>query len=245
MKKPKMILFDYGHTLLCEPDFDGVNGNRALLEYATSNPNNLSAEDISKFADELFWRSSITKAREIGVESHNFMFDKLLYEYLQIEFSISSLEMERVFWDNCAPGEAMDNIDKVLDYLNENNIRTGVISNISYSGAGLKNRIDRLLQNNNFEFVIASSEYIVRKPDPLIFELALRKAKLSAGEVWYCGDNTKLDVYGANNVGIFPVWYHSLLPCDYRDKSLDVKPECEHLYINDWMELINILEGLK
>lgn len=102
-----------------------------------------------------------------------------------------------------------------------------------------------MLPNNKFEFVIATSEYIIRKPNPLIFELALKKANLSADEVWFCGDNTECDVKGSSSVGMFPVWYHSCIPCDYRDKSLDVRPDCEHYYLNDWLELIDVLEGLK
>lgn len=31
MTYTKMILFDYGHTLLCEPDFEYLRGVEALL----------------------------------------------------------------------------------------------------------------------------------------------------------------------------------------------------------------------
>jgi len=40
MNKPKMIIFDYGHTLCNEPGFDSLKGNNALLKHATKNPNN-------------------------------------------------------------------------------------------------------------------------------------------------------------------------------------------------------------
>ena len=243
-QKPKMILFDYGQTLAHEPTFDSCAGNAALLRYATHNPNNLTAEQAGIFADRLWGESGITKARALDVEIHSDMFDRLLYETLQIGFSISPPEMERVFWDAAAPGEMMVNVDKLLDYLWTHNIRTGVISNISFSGQGLKDRINHLFPHNHFEFIIASSEYIVRKPNPLIFELALRKANLAAENVWFCGDNIAVDILGANQVGMFPVWYHSPLPCDYRDKKLDVPPECDHLYIRDWLELIDTLEEL-
>ena len=33
MKKPKMILFDYGQTLVNEQYFDGVKGTEAVLKY--------------------------------------------------------------------------------------------------------------------------------------------------------------------------------------------------------------------
>ena len=37
MKKPKMILFDYGQTLVNEQRFNGVRGTEAVLKYATKN----------------------------------------------------------------------------------------------------------------------------------------------------------------------------------------------------------------
>ena len=46
MKKPSMILFDYGHTLCYEPNWDSVRGNKALLPYITKNPYNKTLEDI-------------------------------------------------------------------------------------------------------------------------------------------------------------------------------------------------------
>ena len=40
MHKPKMILFDYGQTLIAEDSFDGVKGTEAVLKYATKNKYN-------------------------------------------------------------------------------------------------------------------------------------------------------------------------------------------------------------
>ena len=46
MKFPKMIIFDYGFTLLYEPDWNSDRGNTALMKYAVKNPNNYTVEDI-------------------------------------------------------------------------------------------------------------------------------------------------------------------------------------------------------
>ena len=43
MKKPEMILFDYGHTLLCEPGFDALRCEEAAFSYIVENPQNLTA----------------------------------------------------------------------------------------------------------------------------------------------------------------------------------------------------------
>jgi len=45
LKYPKMIIFDYGHTLLYEPGWDSVRGNAKLLKYVSKNPNNYTLED--------------------------------------------------------------------------------------------------------------------------------------------------------------------------------------------------------
>lgn len=243
MYKPKMVLFDYGHTLLSEPAYNRLSGQKAVMKYVTRNPQKLTSEQVAQLSADLF-HGICTKVLEASADLHNLNFQKLLYEYLQIEFSIRYEEIEQVFWKGCSYGAKMPNIETLLDYLHKQNIRTGVISNIGFSGNALTSRINRLLPDNRFEFIIASSEYIVRKPSPIIFELALRKANLPADEVWFCGDDTRCDVDGAHSAGIYPVWYHSLIPNDFRDKQLDPKSNCEHLYINDWLELIDVLEGL-
>lgn len=244
MKKPKMIMFDYGHTLIYEREFDGIRGTKEVLKYATHNEKKLSAEDVSKISDNLF-DDVIRKARDNGIEVHNHMFQQMLYEYLQIEIPLKQIEIEQLFWNNASPGETMPNVEELLCYMGKNDIRSGVISNISFSGEAMKNRLNRLIPNNNFEFIITSSEYMFCKPNAMLFELALKKSKLNARDVWYCGDNIKCDIFGASSVGMYPVWYHSEKDCFYRDNKKDEKPECEHLYIRDWKELINILQNME
>ena len=52
----------------------------------------------------------------------------------------------------------------MLDFINKNGIRSAVISNLLWSGDALSERLNRLLLMNEFEFVMTSSDYIVRKP---------------------------------------------------------------------------------
>ena len=53
MKKPKMILFDYGQTLVNEQCFDGIKGTEAVLKYAKKNKYNKSAEEVQVYANKL------------------------------------------------------------------------------------------------------------------------------------------------------------------------------------------------
>ncbi|GHU70919.1 haloacid dehalogenase [Clostridia bacterium] len=241
MKKPRMIIFDFGHTLLAELGFDSLKGTCALMEYATANPLHLTAEQVNEHTERLFFETC-AKARDVGIETHEFSFQHLAYEYQRLEFSIDNARIEKVFWDAAAPAAQMPHVETMLDYLRDNNIRTGVISNIAYSGEALKNRIKEFLPKYSFDFIIASSEYVVRKPEPLIFELALRKADLPAKDVWMCGDSVRADVEGAASVGIFPVWYEDLtLENTWHDPGKP-QPTMAHLHIHDWLEMIEALK---
>lgn len=243
MKRPKMIIFDYGHTLLYEPGFDGLRGEEEVFKYVKSNKHNLTPKQVCDFAWELY--EKIRAAREMGFEIHEQQFQRFLYEYLEIELSVSLPEAERIFWNNACAGEIMPNADKIIDYINDKDIRSGVISNISWSGSVLAERINRLLPRNKFEFIIASSEYMFRKPSPMLFELALKKAGLCAEDVWFCGDNIEADIEGSATVGIFPVWYENrTLEEPWYAKNKGEPPKCEHLHIHDWLELIGMLEEL-
>ncbi|MBO5432885.1 MAG: HAD-IA family hydrolase, partial [Clostridia bacterium] len=112
-------------------------------------------------------------------------------------------------------------------------------------GEALIKRLNRLLPNNRFEFVMTSSDYFICKPNHILFDIALQKSGLSAEYVWYCGDNPQNDVEGAAQVGIFSVWYDNSIDKDYIDRANERQPKCDHLYIKEWDEMIKVIEGLK
>lgn len=242
MNKPKMIIFDYGQTLVNEKIFNPLEGTRAILNEAVINPNNVSADEIQALANQLLkeiGRWGVDAENQTFLEVHNHVFQNYLYEYFDIQFTKPIAEVERIFLKGSCIAEPTKNIVAFLKFLDTKNIRTSVVSNISFSGNLLKEHINNVIPSNNFEFIIASSEYVFRKPHKRIFELALRKAKLSASDTWYCGDNAVFDVDGAAASGIFPVWYKGAI-----EKSNKYIPKNHHIEINDWNELIDMLGAL-
>ena len=238
MNKPKMILFDYGQTLVSEKPFDGVAGTRAVLGKCVINTDNITAEEIQLFANEMM--DDIGRkpgANDSLIEVHNHSFQNYLYDHFGLERTVSPFELETVFWDAAAPVEPTEHIEEFLLYLKSQGIRTAVISNISFSGKSLENRINTLLSQNDFEFIMATSEYIFRKPHRKIFELAARKARLAPCDMWYCGDNGVCDVDGAKAAGFFPVWYKGAL------MGRVSQPQSECLTIGGWREMALILRG--
>ena len=166
------------------------------------------------------------------------MLVRLIYGRLGIEFDIDMAEFERIFWTGLSTGEITPHADELLDHLNGRGIRTGVISNIIFSGSALGERLDRLLPNNRFEFIIASSDYAVRKPNRSLFEIAALKAGLPPNEIWYCGNSVRKDVIGAHSAGMIPVLYEGARG---KDEEPDAEADFSYLHIGDWREMIELL----
>jgi putative hydrolase of the HAD superfamily len=101
----------------------------------------LTPKQVCDFSQALFEKIGVV--REMGLELHEWQFQRFLYEYLEIELSISLPEAERIFWDNTSVGAIIPNADLMIDYINSKSIRSGVISNIGGSGAALTERINR------------------------------------------------------------------------------------------------------
>ncbi|MBR3704354.1 MAG: HAD-IA family hydrolase [Oscillospiraceae bacterium] len=236
MQKPKMILFDYGQTLANEQKFDGVKGTEAVLRYATKNKYNRTAQEVQNAADRIndeLGRFDPQRQHLCQVEVPTAMFGAYLYGSMGIEIALSPPEYDRIFWDAAAPAVPTDGIADFLAFLEAQNIRTGVISNIAYCGAAVEERIRSLLPDHNFAFIISTSEYMFRKPNRRIFDLALEKAGLPPEDVWYVGDNYNCDIVGAQNAGLLPVWYTGALrsPAQARDV----------LTITHWRELAQVI----
>lgn len=170
-----MIIFDYGNTLLYEPDWNSDRGDLELCKYITKNPNNCTIDDIRQEIEIVF--NEIGKVRsvmhyDIPCTTGN----RLAYEHLGIEFSLTALEREIIFWTAACPGAVVPNAD----------------------------------------------------------------------QVWYCGDSIKADVYGSKSAGMFPVLFEGDIPIeqsmDHTNEGLSI--DFEYLHIQDWCELIDVLENL-
>ncbi len=243
MRLPKMILFDFGHTLVYEPVFDQPAGFRAVLSHCTENPRDVSPEALTERYTLALGRL-VEASRLAGCDFQDMAAKRLLYESFGLRFSVEDLELERVFWNAAGPGSPMPGVEELLRALKDRGIRTGVVSNMNFRGKNLEARIRRILPEADFEFVLCSCEYATRKPRREFFHLALTKAGLPAAEVWYCGDNPRCDVQGAHDAGLRPVWYDNALACPYRSDSDRVEVACPCLHIREWGELTALLETL-
>ncbi len=107
-------------------------------------------------------------ATQCAMELINYAFEEMEYDIIYGGCAKSNVESYRV----------MQKVGMVQNSFYENG---------DYIFSVVAERINRLLPKNNFEFIITSSNYIFRKPNKRIFDLALEKAGLQPDEVWYIG----------------------------------------------------------
>ncbi|MBN2076821.1 MAG: HAD-IA family hydrolase [Dehalococcoidales bacterium] len=95
-----------------------------------------------------------------------------------------------------------DDVIPVMKKLREKDLKIGLITNLEIdmkpicSGLGLDPYLD---------FIVTSGEAGSDKPQPEIFQIALKKAGVEASEAVHVGDQYKIDAVGAMNAGIRPV----------------------------------------
>jgi HAD superfamily hydrolase (TIGR01549 family) len=110
-------------------------------------------------------------------------------------------------------------------------VRLGVVSNFDHAPTvRAVLRRDRL--EAFFDVVIVSDEIGWRKPHRVIFETALQRLDVSAGEALFVGDNYELDVVGATQVGLAAAWYTRGRPVDR---------ETRHPVITDLADITRLL----
>ena len=100
-------------------------------------------------------------------------------------------------------------------------------------------RPERLGLENYFDFVVMSVEHCgIEKPDPRIFEIAVREASCEPSELLHVGDHIEYDVRGANDAGIRSVWLNRT----GESPPSDVKPDLE---VTTLGELADSLLGIR
>ncbi|MBQ7870968.1 MAG: HAD-IA family hydrolase [Oscillospiraceae bacterium] len=232
MRQPQMILFDAGETLINYLAFDTLKGTEAAMPYLVKNPKNLSAKEIDDCMNRV--TENFLPGRKLGFEVSELTILRLVSDLLGLEYSVPDEQVERVIWENTPVIQPVPHVDELLGALNAAGIRTGVISNFELSGCLLREKLDELFPENRFEFVLVSSDYGLRKPQPLLFRAGLAKSGLDPEEVWYVGDKLRPDVEGSRACGMTPVLYRNP-----RQHYGDLPAEL--LTVGDYRELLLLL----
>ena len=93
------------------------------------------------------------------------------------------------------------NLRETVEKLHEMGIRMGIVSNI-ISTSLVPHVLNEYGIAQYMECVVMSSSTGIRKPDPRIFEIAMRQMGIEPKETGYVGDTISRDVLGAKNAGL-------------------------------------------
>ncbi len=199
------VFFDLDHTLWDFERNSALTFERILAE-------NGIGVDLMDFltvyvpANYAFWKlyreEKITK-EELRYQRLRSVFDELGHPisdetiYLLSDEYIAHLSS----FNHLFPGTV-----EILEYLRPK-YRLHIITN------GFQEIQDRKLKNANihgyFEQVINSEMAGVKKPDPMIFELALERAKTAPDRSIMIGDSLEADIQGAQAVGLHVLHFNS------------------------------------
>ncbi|MFI5384484.1 MAG: HAD-IA family hydrolase [Fimbriimonadales bacterium] len=95
--------------------------------------------------------------------------------------------------------ELFEDVLPTIAELDARGIRVGIISNWDYT---LHRVLDALEVRQRFEYVVASLEEGVEKPEARLFHLTLEKFGVAASEAVHVGDDPIDDFQGAQDVGM-------------------------------------------
>ena len=117
-------------------------------------------------------------------------------------------ETEWEFWKAAFSVRLIDGVRDLLEHIEGRHLPLGVVSNSSFVGPTLEKELSRQGIRRYFDFVISSADYGVRKPDPIIFEIALRRLGKDQSQVSFARGPCPLDIIGGTGAGIFFVAFN-------------------------------------
>lgn len=241
-KRPKIIFFDWGNTLVVNVKDEMHNqdyGFKAVLAMAIRNDENITSvklvDEYYEYKKELHIDTR-QGALNLSIEIPFSITLRYLLERHGILLSISYLEAAELFWKHCNQYRDCDGVRDFLNFLNGLNIRTAIITNNLFQDTIIKRRLDEILPDNNMEFIVSSADYGLSKPKKHLFNIALQKARISVGEAWHIGDDVVCDLQGASAIGIYPVWYKHY----YSERDFPTE-DMIYLKAENWRDIKDIL----
>ena len=232
MQKPEAVLFDLWGTLISSEGFDPGLGNAAVLK-TCDNPHGATLEQVLELGNRVMMALD-TREDQSALEFTQSSLLRIIADSLGLRFRNPMEDTEWDFWNAALDVRLIDGVQEVLVDLQSRGIRLGVISNSSFAACTLERELRRHGILRYFQFVISSADYGIRKPDPIIFEVALARLGVGAASAWFAGDNVAYDVVGARRAGIFPVAF----------KPRAVIPDGigEHAVIVRWDQLCALMD---
>lgn len=197
----KVVLFDYGHTLMQvkKKDKEMIIEKFGLTEEEYKNGYEIYL---------IYSRGRINSDEQYLKQCSNFIGKPVTKEFLDAIHEIEIIDEKTI--------ELIKKLKKKYKLaIIANNVKSWVLGRLEKHGI-----------RNYFDAIVASSEIGIRKPDPRIFTFALNKLKVNPKECIFISDELNDDLAGAKVLGIKTVWLKNseekiTFQPDYTIKSLN------------------------
>ncbi|NLP47734.1 MAG: HAD family hydrolase [Clostridiales bacterium] len=236
MKKPKLVIFDFGGTLIQSTVFWLDKGMEAL-RLAAINPKVTTTEAMCELWDHYYNRLEAGLVCD-DLEVRLTTVFRNIFAQTGLKYDIPLWQCEAVFDRYNSDRQPTEHMVDLLKALKDSGIRTGVISNTVVSGNSMAQAVKEQFPKSRMKFVITSADYLFKKPHSDMFKAAAKIAEVEPQDCWYCGDSFEADVKGAHSVGMFAVHYD---PKSHEAFSFKDDEGKQYLQINSWAELIKNL----
>ncbi len=206
MSEIRGITFDFYLTLVRHGT--GRGRGPAMMEYFAEN--DLETDlwehqvlyDIFEFYGEHYRSEATREDRDrFWIE-----FTRVLFDRLEMEGSGSDRPEEHAgaVCELLGPASlhVFEDAVPALEWAKRHGLGVGIVSNWQ---CGLGHFCEELGLRRHVDFVISSAEVGCAKPDPRIFQLALRALELPAEAVVHVGDHPLEDAGGARDAGLHPI----------------------------------------
>ena len=236
----KAVLFDWAYTLVdlvCEDDRAAFTEMMKFLK--DKNIDLPEFELIFGAYQDLFYgliKESRQTHREANFET---VLRYLFFKYgIEVEKRTSWKDILTVYYKVIhGVRRVYPDVVSTLKSFRELGIRMGIISNTTNPEFIKEEELCRTGLSTYFEFAIFSSSTPYRKPHPSIFNAAISRLNIEAENILFVGDDLKIDVMGAQSVGMPTAWLN-------RDLSELVENITPHYQITTLSELL-VIEPLE
>lgn len=226
--KYEVIIFDADETLFDFKRSEMEAFKNTILEFGIDYDENYHLK-IYKDINTAIWKEfeeGLITQEKLKVERFKRLSDKLNLTFDEVLFAKSYMK-------HLAAGSFLydDSVDLIENLHKE--YKLSIITNGLTSVQ--ENRIKKSVISHYFEDIVISEEVSVSKPNPKIFELALKNINhIDKSKVLMIGDSLTSDIQGGINFGIDTCWYN---PNKVKNET-SIKPTYEISNFNELKDLL-------
>lgn len=206
--KPKVVIMDLGGTIINNKEIDFLKGLSYI--YDTYCKHDIPKETLLKDAN-LIWELAYQKRDHDNFELnfHNYL--NYIKETIGFKENYDYDILENEFIEHAVKDEIIDGVVELLSYFQANKIDVYILSNSCFTSQNLNHELKMLNLDKYFKRIFSSAEYLMRKPSPLFFNVAIKYIKriykdLANDDIWYIGNEYKYDIEGSNYYNVKSIW---------------------------------------